>query len=126
VIGVFGDPAVQQALESIVQGERVRNRTFTVRTLNRAEDAKACHILFIGRGQSDLVNQLLTTLEGVPVLTTSDFDRFVDRGGMIRFVHESGKIRLHINLDATRGAHLVVSSRLLRVAEVVRDSRRQR
>jgi hypothetical protein len=50
----------------------------------------------------------------------SDADRFAERGGMIRFVTDRNRIRLQLNLTAAEAAHLTISSKLLRVAEIVR------
>ncbi len=38
---------------------------------------------------------------------------------MIRFVTDQNRIRLQINLDAAQAASLTVSSKLLRVADIV-------
>jgi YfiR/HmsC-like len=59
-------------------------------------------------------------LKGRPVLTVSDAVGFAKRGGMIRFVTDRSRIRLRINLEATRDAHLTLSSKLLRPAQIVR------
>jgi hypothetical protein len=39
---------------------------------------------------------------------------------MIRFVMEKNKIRLKIDLEATKTANLIISSKLLRPAQIVR------
>ena len=39
---------------------------------------------------------------------------------MIRFVTDRNRIRLQLNLAATEAAHLTISSKLLRVAEIIR------
>jgi hypothetical protein len=125
VIGVLGDRAMREALDGVVQGEQVRDRAFTVRPLSQVEDARNCHIVFVGQAESESLDRLITRLRNAPVLTVSDLDRFLDRGGMIRFVNEGGKIRLHINLDAARASRLALSSRLLRVADAVRETRKE-
>ena len=43
---------------------------------------------------------------------------------MIQFVTDKSRIRLRINLDAAEAANLTISSKLLRVAEIVRTQRR--
>jgi hypothetical protein len=53
------------------------------------------------------------------ILTVSDADEFARSGGMIRFRLENNKIRLQINLRAAKAANLAISSKLLRVAEVI-------
>jgi len=63
---------------------------------------------------------ILAGLNQRPILTVSDADGFAQRGGMIRFVTDRNRIRLQLNLAATEAAHLTISSKLLRVAEIVR------
>jgi hypothetical protein len=50
----------------------------------------------------------------------SDAEGFSRRGGMIRFMTDRNRIRLRINLEAARDAHLTLSSKLLRPAQIVR------
>ena len=52
-------------------------------------------------------------------LTVSDVDGFAERGGIIQLTTESGKIRLKINVIAAKASNLVISSKLLRSAEIV-------
>jgi hypothetical protein len=125
IIGVLGDRNMRQALDAVIEGEQVRNRPFRVQTLNRVEDARNCHIVFLGQAEAGSMDELMRRLRNAPILTVSDWERFDDRGGMIRFVNEGGKIRLHINLDAARTARLGLSSRLLRVADAVKETRRE-
>jgi hypothetical protein len=47
-----------------------------------------------------------------------DTEGFAEDGGIIRFVTENNRIRFRINVDAAESAHLVISSKLLRLAEV--------
>ncbi len=54
----------------------------------------------------------------------SDGENFAKRGGMIQFVNDKNRIRLRINLEAAQAANVVISSKLLRVAEIVRTPRR--
>ena len=61
----------------------------------------------------------LTVRIGRFLRRVSDADRFAERGGMIRFVTDRSRIRLQINPVAAEAAHLTISSKLLRVAEVI-------
>jgi hypothetical protein len=49
----------------------------------------------------------------------SDHPTFAITGGMVRFFIQDKKIKLQINVPATREAGLEVSSKLLRVAETI-------
>jgi hypothetical protein len=57
-------------------------------------------------------------LKGRSILTVGDTEGFAQSGGIIRFVTENNRIRFRINVDAAEAAHLTISSKLLRLAEV--------
>jgi len=120
VIGVLGDDPFGRILEEIVTGEKINGHPLTVRRLAspQLKEATACHILFISRSEARRVRTILQQLRGHPVLTVADLPNFLDAGGAIGFATE-GRVRLMINPTAVRSARLNVSSKLLRLAEVV-------
>jgi hypothetical protein len=120
VIGVLGKDPFGEALDRAVENEKWRGRKIVVSRYSKAEDATRCHILFISKSESERVRGILAALKGRPVLTVADFDAFLEQGGMISFfTNAEGKIRLRINLSAARAGGIALSSRLLRVAEIV-------
>jgi len=118
-IGVLGDEPFGGALDEIVRGEQVHGRTLRVQHCRRVEEAAGCHVLFISRSESGRLEQIVGSLRGRSILTVGDSEDFVQRGGMISFINERNKIRLRINRDLAAGAGLTISSKLLRVAEIV-------
>jgi hypothetical protein len=62
---------------------------------------------------------VLKALNGKAVLTVTDLEGAAERGVMIQFVTEHGRVRFKINPVSARAAQLTLSSKLLRVAEVV-------
>ena len=123
VIGTLGDDPFGGFLDATVRGEHLGARPFVVRRFGRVEDIKACDILFISQSEGNRLEPILAGLENRPILTVSDIDRFAERGGMIGFVTDR-HIRLRINLQTAHAAHLTISSKLLRVAEMVRATGR--
>ena len=119
VIGILGDDPFGDFLDATVRGEHRGARPFAVRRFQRVEDITRCDILFIGRPLADRPEEILARLKNRPILTVSDLDGFAKRGGMIRLLTDKGRIRLEVNLEAAQAAHLTISSKLLRVAEVV-------
>jgi YfiR/HmsC-like len=119
VIGVLGIDPFGGALDQTVRDERLGRRRFQVRRYRSVDEIKTCHILFISRSEGDRPEGILAGLKHRPILTVSDADGFAERGGMIRFVTDRNRIRLQLNTNATEAAHLTVSSKLLRVAEIV-------
>jgi hypothetical protein len=120
VICVFGEDPFGPYLDETVRGETVQAHPLAVQRYHRVEETRGCHILFVGRQEQDRLDEILDTLKGRPALTVSDAEGFAGRGGMIRFVTDRHRIRLRINLEAARDAHLTLSSKLLRPAQIVR------
>ena len=119
VIGILGADPFGAFLDATVRGERRGARPFAVQRYQRVEDITRCDILFINRSAGAQPEEILARLKNRPILTVSDADRFAERGGMIRFVTDRSRIRLQINPEAAEAAHLTISSKLLRVAEVI-------
>jgi YfiR/HmsC-like len=119
VIGVLGDDPFGGFLDAAVRGERLGARPFVVRRYRRLADVTGCDILFISRSEAGRMEDILAGLQGRPILTVSDAEGFARRGGMIRFVTERSRVRLEINRRAAEAAGLTLSSKLLRVADVL-------
>jgi hypothetical protein len=119
VIGILGEHPVVSALRDVLKNEVVKGREFVLRVYQHPDEVRQCHLLFLGKGEEASVPRVLSRLRGQPVLLVSELDGFAQRGGMIEFVTERNKIRLRINVEKTRAANLSVSSKLLRVAEVI-------
>jgi hypothetical protein len=117
VIGVLGSDPFGSYLDQTVVGEKVAGRSIVVRRFKELEDISVCHILFVSGSQATAGT--LSSLKSRNVLTVGDNGSFITQGGMIRFYMENNKIRLQINLATAKEAGLEISSKLLRVADVV-------
>ncbi|MEI6948076.1 YfiR family protein [Paraflavisolibacter sp. H34] len=117
IIGILGNDPFGAYLDQTVANERVAGRSIVVRRFREAGDVGACHILFVHAAQA--TPGTLAALKNRGVLTVGDAGNFISRGGMVRFYTENNKIRLQINLAAAKEADLEISSKLLRVADVV-------
>jgi len=117
IIGVLGDDPFDGFLDDTVRGEKLKNRPFVVQRYRRVEDIDGCQVLFIGRTDPQELEHILAALKGRSILTVGDTEGFAENGGIIRFVTEKNRIRFRINVDAAQAAHLVISSKLLRLAE---------
>lgn len=115
VICILGDDPFGDFLDQTVRGEQFHGRAFAVRRYKSADEIKTCQILFISEQGTEAV---LGRLKDRPVLTVSDDQGFAERGGMIRFITDRGRIKLEINPTAAEAANLTISSKLLRVAEI--------
>jgi len=116
---VYGDDPFGDNLDAVVRGETAGGRPMVVRRLRESRDVPGCQILFIAGGADRELESLVATLDRHPTLTVSDIEGAARRGAMIRMMTVNSRIRLRINIDAVRAAHLTISSNLLRSAEVV-------
>jgi hypothetical protein len=123
-IGILGDDPFGRLLDEIVRGERIGARPFEVRRYRQVGDVEGCAILFISRAENERLPQILAALGNRPTLTVSDGADFAKQGGMIQFVTDKNRVRLRVNLEAAQSARLSISSKLLRVAEIVRPANR--
>jgi len=119
VIGIFGDDPFGGSLDEIVQGQKGNNHLLVVQRFHTIEEIKTCHILFVSRSEAGRLNQIVAISRNRNILTVSDIEGFAQNGGMIALVTENNRIRFKINLAAVKAENLTISSKLLRVAEIV-------
>ena len=119
VIGVLGDDPFGKLLDDAVRDEMLNGRKIVVERYRRVEEIKTCHILYIGQSESRRIPKNLADLKGRPILTVSDNENSAYQDACVRFRMENNKIRLRMNTDALKAANLIMSSKLLRAAELV-------
>lgn len=119
VIGVLGRDPFDGALDEAVRNENWNGHPMIIRRFAQLRDLADCQILFICDSESRLLPKILGDLRGRPVLTVSDTTSSSAGDVGILFVTRNNKIRFRVNTDSLKTAGLMVSSKLLRVAEVV-------
>jgi len=118
-VGVLGDDPFADFLDETVRGEKVGGHPLAIRHYQRVEDIQSCQILFVSRSESRRIKRILEDLKGRNILTVGDIEGFLKNGGAIRFVTEANKIHFRVNLEAAKSANLIISSKMLRLAEIV-------
>lgn len=119
VIGILGEDPFGGALDQVVRGESLRGHPLAVRRFNEPEEISDCNILFIGRGEATRLERTLQALRGRHILTVTDFTGSGSHAAIIVLLTENNRIRMRINVAEARANALVISSKLLRPAEVV-------
>jgi hypothetical protein len=119
VIGIVGEDPFGARLDEAVRGERIDSHPLIVQRYRSAGEVGDCQILVIDRSEGPHLGEILHALNNRATLTVSELDRAAERGVMIQFVTENSRIRLRINAEAARAAGLTVSSKLLRLADIV-------
>src|ERR1700733_4079823 len=102
VIGILGDDPFGSYLDDTVRGEKVGDRPLIVRRYRHLEDVDDCQILFISRSESVHFEQIVAHLKDRSILTVSDADQSGKRGGIVRFVTEKDRVKLHISVNSAK------------------------
>lgn len=118
-VGILGDDSVAESIVLALDGKRLGDRVVSVSRLSKLEDASNCHLLYVSASEERRLDAIIKLLEGRPVLTVADFNRFAQRGGMVGLTVEAGKVRFEINERAARANGLRLSANLLRLAAAV-------
>ena len=121
VIGVVGENPFGIYLEQTISGEKINGHPLEVQYYKTEEELKTCHILFINMREAKKLEQALTAVSGKNTLTISDQTDFLKLGGMIKFMTNNNKIKLQVNMDACKESKMVLSSKLLRLAEIIKN-----
>lgn len=119
VIGVLGADPFGDFIDELVRGESVRGHSLTVQRYRSLAEIGACHVLFVSGSEGSQISRIVAALKGRPVLTVCDWEAYARNGVMIRFLMERNHVRLRIDLEEAKAAGLIISSKLLRSAEIV-------
>ena len=115
---ILGEDAFGAATASI-EGKNIKQRPLAVIRIAHVSDAERCHILFVSTSEEERLRAILDDLHEQPILTISDMPNFARAGGTINLKTVEDQIRFDINVDAANAADLRLSSKLLRLANIV-------
>ena len=118
---VLGKDPFGSSLASTVSRKTVNSRSVLIRRLQNEKEIRTCHVLYISSSERKTIAQIFSTLNGSSVLTVGEMTQFAAHGGMIQFSLEDQRVRFDINLDATTRAGLKISSKLLVLAQIVKN-----
>ena len=113
---LLADDTVQQAF-ALLDTKAIGNKTLSVHNINESKRLENCQILFASEGSVN-ISQLNEQSYEQHILTIGESDDFLKKGGMVYMENSSGKINLHINLNALEKAQIQISSRVLKLATI--------
>ncbi len=121
LICVARDAAVAAAVERLVKGKAIEGHEVAIVIVNVDRPVDWCHVLYLDGLDGKEMSRLIESVKTLPVLTVGDGDAFARRGGVAGLVVEMDRMRFVINVAAARRARLMLSSRLLGLASIVKD-----
>lgn len=121
VLGVWGSSSVQQALEALVRRRPAAEHPRQVRRVDKLEDAKSCHVLYLEA--SIAIAPLLPLAREQAVLLVGESETFLTDGGHIQLVRRGDNLTFDVSQKALEDSGLKLSSKVLALARKVIRSR---
>lgn len=119
---VVGDQAFAKRLVRTIGKRHVHGKPVRILETAPGQDVPACHAIFLPARQEQFLPAILKREESNTLLM-SDVEDFAEKGGTVGLVRIRSRIRFEINNAAARRADLKLSSRLLRLARIVEETR---
>lgn len=116
---VINEDSFDGALDRLASVTQVKGRILVIQYLKSIKAIKDCDVLFISGSMSKRLDAVLMHVRGRPVLTIGDTDGYADRGVMVNFFVDEGKLRFEINHKAAMAAKIKVGSRVMKLARLV-------
>ena len=124
IIGVLAPDDVVEVFEQVIGQKIVKNRRIVIRQYYWYRDIDFCHILFVGNNEYRRLHRIFNYIENKPILTVGDqIDGFAQSGGIINFVLKDNLVNFEINPDNAKRLDIQISSKLLRLATIVGDTK---
>ena len=92
---------------------------YVVGYIAAAAKARDCHIVFIGRSHEAQLGPVLEAVRDLPVMTIADMEGAAQRGAILSFTLQEGRVRFAVNADSAKRSVLALSSQLIKLATAV-------
>ena len=119
VVATYGKTAVEGFLRKLPADKRIQGRKIVSLRLKKIDQMAACHIVFVAADKKSMMKEIRKTLSGKSVLLVGNSREFCKLGASIGFLLEKGRVKFAVNPKTAKAAGLEVSSRLLKLGEVV-------
>ena len=120
VIGVLGTDPFGDILDEVAATRTVGDKRIVVRRFATLDEYTPCHILFVAASERARMAAVIEKLRDAPVLLVADTAGFAQAGGTVDLVVEENKVRFEVNPVAAERAGVKISSKLLRLARIVK------
>lgn len=117
---IYGDADFEGKLDKLSQKSLGNKKIFVLR-VNTKEEIQNCQMLILPSVGDSKLAELIAWAKKHHIVTISDTKGYASQGVMINFYLENKKVRFEINHQKAKNAKINISSKLLRVAKVVKS-----
>jgi len=117
-IGVLGASPIFGSLK-LLEEETIKDLQVKVELVENINNIKNFHLLYVCPKQINQMPFIVNAAMEGKTLTLSKTNGFAQRGGIINFYENKGKMRLEINLNQAKKSEFKISSRLLMLSRII-------
>jgi hypothetical protein len=119
VIGVVGESKVYQTLTKYYGTKSKGTQKIVIKEFSSASEVTDCHVIYIGKGKSGSLEDVLAKIAGKSTLIITDKAGLGKKGSGINFKNVGGKLKFELNQAAISKAKLKISSQLSGMAILI-------
>ena len=120
MIGILGTDPFGRFLDELVKVKKVGTHPIEIRRFHSLSGMDSCQPVYVSASEESRISAILQRLKNRPILSVGEGDlNFARRGGMLSFYTSGTKVRFRANLQAAESGKLKLSSKLLRMADLV-------
>lgn len=111
-----------RAFQSLAAQTQIKNKPVAIICMNSLAHAQACDIIYIQNISKEDIQFLLTQIRGLPIVIVCDQAKSAYWGCHVEFFNTpESYLRFKINLNAFNNNQLQISSKLLKLAEIIKE-----
>lgn len=117
IIGILGENPFNSILEKTYAKQKIKNKKVEIRYISELKEIDDCNILYISRSALKRIDQIISYVKKIPILTVGDDKRFSGKGVQITLFVENNHVYFEIDKDAVNLSGLYMNSLLLKMSK---------
>lgn len=119
VVGVYGADSFERSIEEVFAGKSISGHQIVVEQIHSDAEIHRCKVVISGSANEDRIEKLASICSESNTVLIGEADGFAKMGGTIGLLLVSSHVRFEVNLDSARRQHVLISSKLLSLAQNV-------
>lgn len=116
VIGVLGNSPIIKELKKLAETKKVFNQKITIVEFSSTDQISKCHVLFITKLNSGLINLAVAKTVSYPTLIIGESEGLATQGAGINFIVQQDIVSFQLNEVSIKKRGLQVDSKLKSLA----------
>lgn len=116
IIGVLGNSSVTKELKKLAETKKVFNQKITILEFNSTDQISKCHVLFISKLSSGLINLAVAKVGTNSTLIIGESEGLATQGAGINFIVQEDVVSFQLNEVSIKKRGLLVDSKLKSLA----------